>query len=48
MNATTIKAVKLTLSVIGLGVNLATTFLSEKELDAKIAKAVSKAITHHK
>ena len=48
MNGTTLKIIKTTLTVIGLGVNIASTVLAEKELDVKIAKAVSKAITNHK
>ena len=37
-----IKMAGIALSVIGLGINLATGFLDEKKLDIKIAKEVNK------
>lgn len=46
MNSATLKVIKIAFTAIGLGVNIVSTILSEKELDVKIAKAVSKAITH--
>ena len=39
-----VKIAGIALSVIGLGINLATGFLDEKKLDIKIAKEVSKHI----
>ena len=39
-----VKVAGIALSVIGLGINLATGMLDEKKLDMKIAKEVSKHI----
>ena len=39
-----VKVAGIALSVIGLGINLATGMLDEKKLDIKIAKEVSKHI----
>ena len=39
-----VKTAGIILSVIGLGINLATGMLDEKKLDMKIAKEVSKHI----
>ena len=40
----TLKYTGMALSIIGLGINLATGILDEKKLDMKIAKEVSKHI----
>lgn len=48
MTTSTFKVIKTTIAIVGVGVNIASTILAEKELDAKIAKAVSKAFTNRK
>lgn len=48
MTTSSLKIIKTTIAIVCVGANVASNILAEKELDAKIAKAVSKAVTNRK
>ena len=48
MNAKVLKIAKIAVSVIGMGVTLASAYLSEKDLDERVSKEVLKALKENK
>lgn len=44
MNTTALKVIKIAVSVVGIGVTLATNYFADKDLDNKVAQKVAEAL----